>query len=162
MIKPSLILALAVLVLAPVSAADSHTDASTGYTIQFPDNWKVDEADAVVANAPDRLASMLVISFKNTENAADALQRLDRDDIMGNQIKSIRPDEKVLSKKINGLPAQLFTGTASLGNIKMPFVAAVVQDKGPALVVFCFPANNAHVKRMVASIETIRGPGSGK
>jgi hypothetical protein len=162
MIKPSLILALAVLVLAPVAAADSHTDAATGYTIQFPDKWNVDQADAVVANAPDRLASMLVISFKNTENAADALQRLDRDDIMGNQIKSIRPDQKVLSKKINGLPATLFTGTASLGNIKMPFIAAVIQEKGPALVVFCFPANNAHVERMVASINSIRGKSSGK
>jgi hypothetical protein len=151
-----------VLLFASISFADTHTDDSTGFTIRFPDNWKIDEADAVVANAPDRLASMLVISFKNTENAADALQRLDRDDVMGNQIKSIRPDEKVLSKKINGLPAKLFTGTANLGNIKMPFVAAVVQDKGPAFVVFCFPANNAHLQRMVASIDSIRGAGSGK
>ena len=44
----------------------------------------------------------------------------------------------------------------------MPFVAAVVQDKGPAFVVFAFPANNAHVKRMVASINSIREAKSGK
>jgi hypothetical protein len=160
MIKP--IIALAVLMLAPICFADSHTDDATGFTIQFPDNWKVDEADAFIANAPDHLASILVIAKKDTKDAAEALQRLDRDDVMGNQIKTIRPDEKVLSKKINGLPAKLFTGTANISNIKMPFVAAVVQDKGPAFIVFCFPANNAHLKRMITSIESIRGPANGK
>ena len=68
----------------------------------------------------------------------------------------------VLSKTINGLPAKLFTGTANIANTKMPFVAAVVQDKGPAFVVFAFPANNAHVKQMIASINSIRGAKSGK
>jgi hypothetical protein len=162
MIRPLLIVALAVLLLAPFSHADSHTDAATGITIDFPENWDVDKADAVVANAPDHLASMLVISFKDVKEPADALQRLDIDDVMGNQIKRVRPDEKVLSKTIHGLPAKLFTGTANIGNIKMPFVAAVVVDKGPAYVVFAFPANNAHVKRMIASIESIHGAKSGK
>src|SRR3954462_7955287 len=81
-----------------LSLADSHTDASTGYTIKFPDKWDVDEADAVIANAPDHLASMVVISFKDAKDAAEALQRLDRDDVMGNQIKSIRPADKIVSK----------------------------------------------------------------
>ncbi len=157
-----LIVALAVLLLAPFSLADSHTDAATGYSIEFPEKWDVDQADAVVANAPDHLASMLVISFKDVKQPADALQRLDIDDVMGNQIKSIRPDQKVLSKNINGLPAKLFTGTASIANTKMPFVAAVVQDKGPAFVVFAFPANNAHLKRIITSIESIHGAKSGK
>src|SRR5258706_3689726 len=162
MIRPMLIVALAVLLLAQFSLADSHTDAATGFTIEFPEKWDVDQADAVVANAPDHLASMLVISFKDVKEPADALQRLDIDDVMGNQIKSVRPDQKVLSKNINGLPAKLFTGTASIGSIKMSFVAAVVQDKGPAFVVFAFPANNAHVKQMIASINSIRGAKSGK
>src|SRR6266576_2117802 len=100
MIRPMLIVALAVLLLAPISLSDSHT---------------------VAANAPDHLASMLVISFKDVKEPADALQRLDIDDVMGNQIKRIRPDEKVLSKTINGLPAKLFTGTANIANTKMPF-----------------------------------------
>src|SRR5437764_7043738 len=162
MIRPMLIVALAVLLLAPISLSDSHTDAATGFTIEFPEKWDVDKADAVVANAPDHLASMLVISFKDVKEPADALQRLDIDDVMGNQIKRIRPDDKVLSKNINGLPAKLFTGTANIANSKMSFVAAVVQDKGPAFVVFAFPANNAHVKQMVASINSIRGAKSGK
>jgi hypothetical protein len=162
MIRPMLITALALLLPAQFSFADSHTDSATGFTIDFPEKWDVDQADAVVANAPDHLASMLVISFKDTKDAAEALQRLDIDDVMGNQIKSIRPDEKVLTKNIHGLPAKLFTGTASIGSIKMSFVAAVVQDKGPAFVVFAFPANNAHVKRILTSIESIQGPKSGK
>lgn len=162
MIRPLLIVALAVSLLAQFSLADSHTDAATGFTIEFPEKWDVDQADAVIASAPDHLASMLVITIKDTKDAAEALQRLDIDDVMGNQIKSIRPDEKVLSKNIHGLPAKLFTGTASIGNVKMPFVAAVVQDKGPAFVVFAFPANNAHVKRIIASIESIHGAKSGK
>src|SRR6266481_3780656 len=148
MIRPMLIIVLPVIMLVPICLADSHTDDATGFTIKFPDNWAVDEADAVIANAPDHLASMLVIAMKDTKDAAEALQRLDRDDVMG--------------KKINGLPAKLFTGTASIANIKMPFVAAVIQDKDPAFVVFAFPANNAHLKRMITSIETIRGPASGK
>ena len=156
------IVALAVSMLAPIVFADSHTDDKTGFTIRFPDNWKIEEADAVVASAPDHLASMLVISFKDTENAADALQRLDRDDVMGNQIKTIRPSGNAVSKTINGLPAKLFSGTANVANVKVPFIAAVVQDKGPAFVVFCFPANNAHQQRMVASINSIRGKASGK
>ena len=159
--RPTLIITLAVLILAPLAFADSHTDDKTGFTIDFPNKWELDQADAVVANAPDKLASMIVISFKDVKGA-DALQRLDIDDVMGNQIKTVRPDPKVIDKKINGLPAKLFSGTANISNIKMSFVAAVVQDKGPAFVVFCFPANNAHVKRMLASIETIRGPSSGK
>src|SRR6266446_1460206 len=114
MIRPMLIIVLPVIMLVPICLADSHTDDATDFTIKFPDNWAVDEADAVIANAPDHLASMLVIAMKDTKDAAEALQRLDRDDVMGNQIKSIRPDEKVLSKKINGLPAKLFTGTASI------------------------------------------------
>ena len=88
--------------------------------------------------------------------------RLDRDDIMGNQIKSIRPAEKVQDRKINGLSAKIFTGTASLANIKMSFLAAVVRDNGPSFVVFCVPANNAHLEKMIASINSIRGPKSGK
>ena len=160
MIRPLVIIALAVFLLAPISLADTHTDSSTGYTIKFPDKWDVDEADAVIANAPDHLASILVIAMKDTKDAAEALQRLDRDDVMGNQIKSIHPNEKVVSKTINGLPAKLFTGTANIANVKMSFVAAVVQEKGPAFVVFAFPANNAHLERMVASIQSIRGPQS--
>src|SRR5436189_4302733 len=113
MIRLLIILALAIMPLAQFSLADSHTDPSTGYTIKFPDKWNVDEADAVIATAPDHLASILVISFKDTRDPAEALQRLDRDDVMGNQIKSIRPSDKVLSKNINGLPAKLFTGTAN-------------------------------------------------
>src|SRR3954469_9378145 len=144
------------------SFADSHTDPSTGYTIRFPDKWNVDEADAVIATAPDHLASMLVISFQDTRDPAEALQRLDRDDVMGNQIKSIRPSDKVLSKTINGLPAKLFTGTANISNVKVPFVAAVVQEKGRAFVVFAFPANNAHLERITTSIQSIRGASSGK
>ena len=163
MIKPPLIVALAVALLAPISFADTHTDSATGYSIKFPDKWEVEQADAVVATAPDRLASILVIAIRNTEGGADALQRLDIDDVMGNQIKSIRPAEKVISKTINGLPARLFSGTANIANVKVPFVAAVVQEKkGPAFVAFAFPANNAHVERIVASINSIRGPGSGK
>jgi len=156
MIRPLLIVALAVFLLAPISLADTHTDDTTGFSIQFPDNWKVEEADAVIASAPDHLASILVIAMKDTKDAAEALQRLDRDDVMGNQIKTVRPDEKVLSKNINGLPAKLFTGTANIANVKISFVAAVVQDKGPAFVVFAFPANNAHLKRIITSIESIR------
>ena len=159
--RPTLIIALAVLILTPLALADSHTDDKTGFTIDFPSKWELDQADAVVANAPDHLASMIVISFKDVRDA-DALQRLDIDDVMGNQIKTIRPDAKVVSKKINGLPAKLFTGTANISNIKMPFVAAVVHDKGPAFVVFCFPANNAHQQKMLASINSIRGKSSGK
>ncbi len=162
MIRLLIIVAVAISSAVQFSFADSHTDASTGYTIKFPDKWDVDEADAVIANAPDHLASMLVIAIKGTKDPAEALQHLDRDDVMGNQIKSIRPSDKVVSKNINGLPAKLFTGTANVANVKMPFVAAVVQEKGPAFVVFCFPANNAHLERMVASINTIRGAGSGK
>src|SRR5882672_7432137 len=156
MIRPLLIVALAVFLLAPISFADLHTDDATGFSIQFPDNWKIEEADAVIASAPDHLASILVIAMKDTKDAAEALQRLDRDDVMGNQIKTVRPDEKVLSKNINGLPAKLFTGTANIANVKISFVAAVVQDKGPAFVVFAFPANNAHLKRIITSIESIR------
>jgi len=151
-----------VIAFCSLSLADSHTDPNTGYSIKFPENWNVEEADAVVASAPDHLASILVISFKETKDAADALQRLDRDDVMGNQIKSIRPAEKVISKTINGLPAKLFSGTANIANVKISFVAAVVQQKGPAFVVFAFPANNAHLERIAASINSIRGPGSGK
>jgi len=157
-----LVIAVAVLLLARISFADTHTDAATGFTIEFPDKWDVDKADAVIASAPDHLASMLVIAIKDTKDAAEALQRLDIDDVMGNQIKSIRPDEKVHSKNIHGLPAKLFTGTANIANVKMPFVAAVVQDKGPAFVVFAFPANNAHLKQMISSIESIHGAKSGK
>ena len=160
MAKP-LLIALVVFTLASISFADSHTDDKTGFTIRFPDKWNIDEADAIVANAPDRLASMIVISFKDTPDAAKALDRLDRDEIMGNQIKTIRPAEKVLDRKINGLPAKIFTGTANIANIRMPFLAAVVRDNGPSFVVFCFPANNAHVERMIASINSIRGAGSG-
>jgi len=153
---------LALLACSSLSLADSHTDDATGFTIRFPDKWTIDEADAIVANAPDRLASMIVISFKDTPDAEKALQRLDRDDIMGNQIKSIRPAEKVQDRKINGLSAKIFTGTASLANIKMSFLAAVVRDNGPSFVVFCVPANNAHLEKMIASINSIRGPKSGK
>ena len=159
--RASIALLLALLITS-ISFADSHTDDATGFSIQFPDNWKVEEADAVIASAPDHLASILVISMKDVKDAAEALQRLDRNDVMGNQIKTVRPDEKVLSKNINGLPAKLFTGTANIANVKISFVAAVVQDRGPAFVVFAFPANNAHLKRIVTSIESIRGPGSGK
>jgi len=162
MTRAMLSAALAIFLLAPISFADSHTDSATGITIDFPEKWDVDQADAVVANAPDHLASMLVISFKNVEAPADALQRLDIDDVMGNQIKSVRPDERVLSKTIHGLPVKLFTGTANIANTKMPFVAAVVLDKGPVFVVFAFPANNAHVKQMIASIESMHGAKSGK
>jgi len=159
--RASIALLLALLITS-ISFADSHTDDATGFSIQFPDNWKVEEADAVIASAPDHLASILVISMKDVKDAAEALQRLDRNDVMGNQIKTVRPDEKVLSKNINGLPAKLFTGTANIANVKISFVAAVVQDRGPAFVVFAFPANNAHLKRIVTSIESIRGPGSDK
>jgi hypothetical protein len=162
MVRPLVIVAFASLLLAPITFADTYTDRSTGYSIKFPDKWNIEEADAVVASAPDHLASILVIAIKNTEGGADALQRLDRDDVMGNQIKSIRPAEKVISKQINGLPAKLFTGTANVANVKVSFVAAVVQEKGPALVVFAFPANNAHLERIITSIHSIRGPGSGK
>ena len=161
MVKP-LLIALVVFSLGSISLADSHTDEKTGFTIRFPDNWKIEEADAVIASAPDHLGSILVISFKDTENAADAVQRLDRDDVMGNQIKSIRPSGPVVSKTINGLPAKLLSGTANVANVKVPFIAAVIQDKGPAFVVFCFPANNAHQQKMLASINSIRGKSSGK
>ncbi|HEV8606063.1 MAG TPA: hypothetical protein VGQ99_11880 [Tepidisphaeraceae bacterium] len=162
MIRPMLSLALAVFLLAPFSIADTHTDAATGFSIEFPDRWEVEEADAVMASAPDHLGTILVIAIKNAKDAGEALQRLDRDDVMGNQIKTVRPDEKVISKNIGGMPAKIFTGTANVANVKMPFVAAVVQDGGPSFVVFAFPANNAHLKRMVTSIESIRGPKSGK
>jgi hypothetical protein len=154
--------AMALFSIASVCLADTHTDRATGYSIKFPDKWNIAEADAVVASAPDHLASILVIAIKNTEDAAHALQRLDQDDVMGNQIKSIRPADKVISKSINGLPAKLFSGTANVANVKVPFLAAVVQEKGPAFVVFAFPANNAHLERIVTSINSIRGPGSGK
>jgi len=162
MTRPLIIIAVAIFLMAPISRADTHTDASTGYSIKFPDKWDLDEADAVIANAPDHLASILVIAMKDPKDAAEALARLDRDDVMGNQIKSIRPSDKVVSKNINGLPAKLFTGTVNIANVKMPFVAAVVQEKGPAFVVFAFPANNAHLDQIVASIQSIHGPGSGK
>src|SRR2546421_6933666 len=119
---------LLILLITPISLSDSHTDAATGITIDFPEKWDVDQADAVIANAPDHLASMLVISFKDVKEPADALQRLDIDDVMGNQIKSIRLDEKILSKTIHSLPVKLFTGTANIANSKMSFVAAVVVD----------------------------------
>jgi hypothetical protein len=162
MIRPLIIIAATVLLLAAISFADTHTDSATGYSIKFPDNWEVEQADAVVASAPDHLGSILVIAIKDVKEPADALQRLDIDDVMGNQIKTVRPAEKVISKNINGLPAKLFTGTANIANVKMSFVAAVVQGKGPSFVVFAFPANNAHLERMITSIHSIRGPGSGK
>src|SRR4029079_489950 len=89
--RPTLIIALAVLILTPLALADSHTDDKTGFTIDFPSKWELDQADAVVANAPDHLASMIVISFKDVRDA-DALQRLDTNDIMGTQIKTLTPD----------------------------------------------------------------------
>ena len=157
-----LMAALVVLMLAPLALGDSHTDQATGFTIDFPNRWKVEQADAVMARAPDRLAIILVISMKNVKDAEQALQKLDIDDVMGSQIKTVRPDEKVVEKKIHGLPAKIFTGRANVSNVKVPFLAAVVQDGGPAFVVFAFPANNAHVKRIQESIESIRGAGSGK
>jgi hypothetical protein len=155
-------LALLLIPLLSISLrADVYTDQATGLRIDFPLRWELGAADAVVATAPDRLASILVLPMKDVKDAEEALQRLDLNDVMGSQIKSIRPDEKVISKKINGLPAKIFTGTANIGNVKLPFMAAVVQKAdAPAFVVFAFPTNNAHVERIKKSIASIRGPDS--
>jgi hypothetical protein len=159
-----IIIALGALLLAHPTSADTFTDEATGLKIEFADRWELDTAGgALVATAPDKLASIVVITMRNVKEAEEALQKLDHDDVMGSQIKTVRPDDKVIEKKINGLPAKIFTGRANISNVKMPFVAAVVQrDGGKAFVVFAFPTNNAHVKRIEKSIESIREPKSGQ
>jgi len=150
------------LLMAPMAPADTHTDRKTQIAIDFPDKWNVEQADAVVASSPDHLATMLVIAMKNTGDAADALQKLDRDDVMGGQIKNIKQDEKMAERKIHGLPATIFTGSANVANVKVRFLAVVIADGGPAYVVFAVPANQEHVKAIQKSIDSIRGPKSEK
>ena len=117
-----------------------------------------------MAIAPDRLATMIVIGVKTAKGPEDALYYLDIGEVMGNQIKSIKHDGKVIRKQINGLSARIFSGTANVANVKTPFVAAVIRkDRGPWLVVFASPSNNAHMQRMAASIDTVRvAPKEGK
>jgi hypothetical protein len=150
------------LLLSQITFADPYTEPTTGITIDFPMGWEMDDVDGKVATAPDRLGVMFVIAMKNPKDPDQALQLLDINDTMGNQIKSINVKGKPLSKKINGLSATIYTGKATISNVEMPFMAAVVNDKAPMLVVFAYPIDNAHVKKIQTSIDSMRGPGSGK
>lgn len=127
--RNALALLAGLLLLPCLASAEEYTEQKTHVTIQVPEKWKTTETRKDFhMNAPDDAAVIYIVGMGHYKDAADALQKLDRDDFMGGLIKLIKVDGEGAgeNRTVNGLKATVFTGTANVANVKVPFRACIV------------------------------------
>src|SRR4029450_3804707 len=111
-------------VLLQVDSAGRYTDQATGLQVTVPEKWRTQETKKhFLIYSADGQATVLIIPERHFNDATDALNKLDRDDVMGGQIKSINPRGEPESKKSNKLDAKLFEGTVNSSNVGSGFKA---------------------------------------
>ena len=153
--------ALFIMILAAPLIADIVPEPVTGVVINTPDGWEVKEARKhIVAIAPDKDVRLLIVSMRHFKDEAECIQKLDRDDVYGGQIKRVEPAGQPEDLDIKGLKAKKFTGVANISNERMPFTAIVVLPQAElAYVAFAFGSKEGmkeQAETLQKSFNTIR------
>jgi hypothetical protein len=143
-----------------VDSQGRYTDQATGLQITVPEKWQTQESKKhFLIHSADGQATILVIPERHFNDATDALNKLDRDDVMGGQIKSINPRGEPESKKINKLDAKLFEGTVNISNVRSEFKACIIPREGVCYVAFAYASKEGmkeNAKAIQAAFDSIR------
>lgn len=154
--------ALLILLVAPQLLAEIYGDPLTGLAINTPEGWETREARRkhFIAMAPDRDVRLLIVNMRHFKDEAECIQKLDRDDVYGGQIKTIKVAGEPEEMDIKGLKAKRFSGVANISNERMPFVAVVtIPREGIAFVAFAFGSKEGmkeQAETLAKSFNTIR------
>ena len=161
MLRTSLAAVLLLLLCSPLPA-EIYGDPVTGLAVDTPEGWETREVRRkhFIATAPDKDVRLLFVNMRHFKDEAECIQKLDRDDVYGGQIKNVKPAGEPEEIDIKGLKARRFTGVANIANERMPFTAVVVIPREDiAFIAFAFGSKEGmkeQAEALTRSFNTIR------